>query len=925
MFSHKNTNAALAFLVFLVASIVYIMTCGPTVALWDCGEYLAASGDLGIPHPPGTPFLILIGRVCYQLLSFLKDPGFRLNLVTALGSAATAMFIYLIVVRAMIIIIGQPDTTWKRISIYCAGVSGALLCAFSNTFWFCSLEASEQSNVCLLPVVISMWLALAWSQSKDPKRDRLLLLLTYVGFAGIGMHMISGITMPAIFLFIMMSDETKRKDWRLWLVGVCMATFMYNLSYFIIVSSISTVVTFLMMLINGQNQRKWQFCFWFSFLSVVGFSNHLYMPIRSALNPSIDENHPVTWQSFTDALDRKQYGNESMVSRSFWRRGDLGRQFGIESNMGYGGFHITQFFHFSPKDYQKNFLETDGPAGILKLLIYLIPTGFMLFAWYYYYRKNKNVAVLLILVTLMTTLVLAWYMNFADGTKPEHQDYLAWMRAGREGPAPNVHREVRVRDYFFNAGFMFYSMWVGIASGCILMALFTNKNKVLRTTVAPLLAVALFISPALPLTQNYKARDRHMNWLPFDAAYNFLMSCDKDAILITNGDNDTFPLWALQEAFGIRTDVRIINLSLLNTEWYIKQLKDVDPKVPISFSRAQIDMLNAELNPFTEPTPYTLPNAGIQVLIPGRQQQNAMRIQDKMVLNIVDSNRWRKPIYFAVTVGDDNFMGLDRYLQMEGLVYRINRTPTPADQRINIEKTAYLLDHVYRFGTGKITDDPVDEAAKGLESNYTACFVELALSLRKPLMDQKAELDTLQKQIAEAAAKKAPALDEKKAAFQVKQQAYNEKLDLAISELKKCVKIVSWDWRPRALLQEFYLNHGKLAEAEKSAREAVASDPKNPEFMRMLSEVLEMEGKSKDAIPALKDLIKRDPNYYNGFESLARNYLSQNQIDSAIAVIASFEDAHPGDRRASQFRQQLMAYAASQQKQVQPAQSAAKK
>jgi len=925
MFSHKNTNAALAFLVFLIASIVYIMTCGPTVALWDCGEYLAASGDLGIPHPPGTPFLILIGRVCLQMLSFLKDPGFRLNLVTAVGSAATAMFIYLIVVRAMVIIIGEPDTTWKRISIYCAGVTGALLCAFSNTFWFCSLEASEQSNICLLPVVISMWLALAWSQSKDPKRDRLLLLLTYVGFAGIGMHMISGITMPAIFLFIMMSDESKRKDWRLWLVGICMATFMYNLSYFIIVSSISTVVTFLMMLIKSPNQKKWQFCFWFSFLSVVGFSNHLYMPIRSSLNPSIDENHPVTWQAFTDALDRKQYGNESMVSRSFWRRGDLGRQFGIESNMGFGGFHITQFFHFSPKDYQKNFMETDGPFGVLKLLIYLIPTGFMLFAWYYYYRKNKNVAVLLMLVTLMTTVVLAWYMNFADGTRPEHQDYLSWIRAGREGPAPNVHREVRVRDYFFNAGFMFYSMWIGIASGCLLTFLFTNKNKLLRTTVGPLLAIALFISPALPLTQNYKARDRHMNWLPFHAAYNFLMTCDKDAILITNGDNDTFPLWALQEAFGIRTDVRIINLSLLNTEWYIKQLKNVEPKVPISFSNAQIDMLNAELNPFTEPTPYTLPNAGIQVLIPGRQQQNAMRIQDKMVLNIVDSNRWRKPIYFAVTVGDDNFMGLDKYLQMEGLAYRVNQKPTAADQRINIEKTAYLLDSVYKFGTGKITDDPVDEAAKGLESNYTACYVELALTLRKPLLDQKAELDTLQKQIIDAAAKKAPALDEKKAAFQVKQQAYNEKLDLAISELKKCVKLVTWDWRPRALLQEFYLNHGKLAEAEKSAREAVAADPKNPEFMRMLSEVLEMEGKSKDAIPALKDLIKRDPNYYNGFESLARNYLSQNQLDSAIAVITSYEEAHPGDRRAQQFRQQIMAFAASRQTQQQIAPPVAKK
>jgi thioredoxin-like negative regulator of GroEL len=915
MFTHKNVNVALAIFVFLASSIVYILTAGPTVALWDCGEYLAAAGCLGIPHPPGTPLLIPIGRFFLMALSFLKDPGFRLNLLAVFGSAATVMFVYLIIVRAMRYVVGEPDTLWKRLSMYCAGVTGSLLCAYSNTFWFCSLEASEQCNVCLLPVVITIWLALVWAQSKDPKRDRLLLLLSYIGFMGIGMHMISGITLPAIFLFVMMVDESKRKDWRLWLVGVCMSTFMYNLSWFIAVALVSVLITLIMMFAEGRNRTRWQFCFWFSFMAVIGFSNHLYMPIRSALNPIIDEDHPVTWKAFAATLDRKQYGSESMISRSLWRRGEITRQFGIEGNMGYGGFHITQFFHFSPKDTQKNFMEGNPLLGFLELLVYLLPTVLMLFAWYYFYRKNRNVAIMLILVTLMTTVVLTWYMNFADGSKPEHQDYLAWVHAGREGPVPNVHREVRVRDYFWNAGFMFFSMWLGLGAGCLLTYLFTNKNKLLRSTVAPLAVIALFVSPALPLTQNYGPRDRHMNWIPYDAAYNFLMSCDKDAVLITNGDNDTFPLWALQEAYGIRKDIRIVNLSLLNTDWYIKQLKDVEPRVPVSFSYGQIDALNAELNPFTEQTPYTLPNAGIQVDIPGRKQQNVMRVQDKMVLNIVDSNRWRKPVYFAVTVSEDNFMGLDPYLQMEGLVYRVNPTPVPLDKHMNIEKTAYLLDKVYRFGTGKITDDPVDEAARGLEANYTACYVEMALTLRKPLLDQKTELDSLQSQIVAASAKKAPAIDDKKAEFAAKQKDYDYKLNLVTTELQKCIEHIPWDWRPRALLQEFYLNHGRYPEAEKAARDAIASDPTNPEYMRMLSQALEMQGKSKDAIPALKQLIKNDPNYYAGFESLAKNFAAMRQFDSAIAVISTFVESHPGDRRAEQFRQQLMAYAAQQQAQ----------
>ena len=722
---------------------------------------------------------------------------------------------------------------------------GGLFCAFSNTFWFCSLEASEQCNFCLVPVALSIWLALMWAQSKDERfRDRILLLIAYIGFAGIGMHMISMITLPAIFLFIMISDKKKREDWRLWACGLCMSSIMYNLSWFIVVCLSTVTVTFVMMLLSVRHKPKWRFCFWFAMLSLIGFSNHLYLPIRSALNPSIDENHPVTWQAFTQMLDRKQYGSESMVQRSFWRRGTLSHQFGIEGNMGYGGFHITQFFHFNVLDNKRNFMDNSGIVGVGMLLVYLLPTFLMLFGWFYFYRKNRNAAILLIVATLLTTVILAWYMNFADGLRPEHRDYLEWVNAGKPGSMPVEHREVRVRDYFYNAGFMFFGMWVGLAAGCLLMALSNNKNKIISKTIAPLLLVFCAVSPALPLSQNYALRNRHDNWVPFDYAFNLLMSCDKDAILITNGDNDTFPLWAIQEAFGIRKDVRLINLSLLNTDWYAKQLKLLEPKVPISFSAAQLETLNPELNPFTEPTNYTLPRAGITVTIPSRRELNALRVQDKLVLNIVESNHWMKPIYFSTTVSDDNFVGLGPFLQMQGMVYKIFSHPVPEDKKFDLERTKYMLNQVYRFRTphGKY----IDETVQNLMTNYSACFLQTALTYRTLIARGKAEIDSLQK-VSSANQKTAAPISANE--LTLKKEQVSSDVATAVDLLDKCVDVVPWDSRPRMLRQDFLLNSGRIAEAEKRVKEALSIDPDNQEYHRMAAQVYALEGKSQVPAP----------------------------------------------------------------------------
>ncbi|MDO5577145.1 MAG: DUF2723 domain-containing protein, partial [Fibrobacter sp.] len=556
---HTKYNRIFAILVFLVAFVVFLLTTAPTVAFWDCGEYVAAGETLGIPHPPGNPLFIMMLRVSSIVLPFFKDIGYRMNVLVAFTSALCALFMYLAAVRIGIAMVGVPDTTWKRVTVYTGGIVAGLFSVFGSTFWFSAVEASE-ANPSMLFVAITTWLALKWAQSDDPKRDRLLVLLTYISFLGIGVHMYSMIVLPPIFLLIILVDKEKRYDWRIWLIAILIGIVVMDLWLYIWVGLAAIVVTMVMSLFEGKKQAVWKFCFWVTVVSMLGFSANMYIPIRSTVDPIIDENDPETLESFRDYLQRKQYGSENMITRMFWRRGTWENQFGIDGHMGYGGFHLTQFYKFDKQDTEKGYFENGFLSGFSKLFLYLIPTFLMLYAWYYLYKRNRTLGIFMIALFLLCSIGLVFYMNFADGTRPELQDYQYWVKSGKQGPMPVVHREVRVRDYFWGAAFMFFGMWIGVAATAIMHAMFSSKKNVTRKTLAPIMAILFMVSPALPMTQNWHISSRRGDWVPYDYAYNLLNSCEKNGVLFTNGDNDTFPLWALQEAYGIRRDVRIVNL-----------------------------------------------------------------------------------------------------------------------------------------------------------------------------------------------------------------------------------------------------------------------------------------------------------------------------------------------------------------------------
>jgi len=668
-------------LVGLIALITYLITLAPSVSFWDSGEYLTCSWTAGVPHPPGVPLFVLLGRFSTILFSFIPAIAVRVNLLCALAGASTLAILTRLVQRW-----GNRmgfTASWYRPMSVLAG----LIAAFSYSIWRNS-NATETYATALLLTFIIMWAFDCWIEKYAEKKHekgkkdhggwgeaRYLLLISYLLILAIGNHgSVPFVTGPPILLMFLIYAIRKKTD--IW-------------------------------------KRAW---FTLTILGLVflAFSIHLYMPIRAIQNPEINERDTAHWSDFEKAFTREQYGHTSILDR----KGPFGDQ--MKLYMKYLSWQSGRV----DDGWDRYLGDTAGSAASMVMKIILI-FGAIYGLVVLGIKRPKLLLYLGALFLMSSILFIFFILNFKTG-----------LEATTLG-------EVRERDYFFGASFALFAIFSGIGLVSVFKDFLSERSRLVWVTL---------LIPMVSFGVNFYRCDRSQSYFAHDYGINLLESCPENAVLITNGDNDTFPLWFAQGVLGVRRDVIVSNLSLMNTNWYVQQLVEKDPLLLNYDDLGLIDSLhpiyiwgphyfhvgmggNAESSPidgeilratFDQVWPWAIIEGSMAIAMhtEGLSNQGALTMQDLVLLNMIKNQPVHgREIYFAGTVAPESRQFLEHYQEMEGIAFRI--TDHPVVDAVNSARGWELMEN-YRF-TG-VTDPSIykcDQAVQLLK-NYVSAYHRLA-------------------------------------------------------------------------------------------------------------------------------------------------------------------------------------------------------
>lgn len=910
MNNFKYINNLIGWMVFGIATAVYLLTLEPTASWWDCGEYIATTYKLQVGHPPGAPLFQLLGRF-FSLFAFgdVTNVAFMINVMSALSSSFTILFLFWTItmlakklfVRSVDEEISIPDG-WAVIG---AGIVGSLSYTFSDSFWFSAVEGEVYAMSSFLTAVV-FWAILRWEGVADKQHGfRWILLISYIIGLSIGVHLLNLLAIPAI-VYVYYFKKYKTTPKGIALAGLISLLILAIIMYVIIPMTVSlfgkvefafvnilglpfnsgTIFFFVLivsLIVFGlyYTQKKGKVILNTTILALtfilIGYSPFITLVVRANANTPINENDPKDALSLLSYLNREQYGTWPLVYGQYYNAPIVGfedgspvymkdqktgkyiikddrkstipvydkrftglfprmwskqkpahitlyKQFGgnkgipIRVDKGDGTteviykptfkenftYFITyQLNHLYIRYFMWNFvgrqndIESQGEiqngnwisginfidkmrlgdqsnlpdsmANPARAKFYFLPLLLGLLGFMFQLKRNKKDTWVVLLLFIMTGLAIVVFLN-------------------------QTPLQPRERDYAYAGSFYAFAIWLGFGVLAIYYGFIKIiGNKAIAAAVAT--AMSLLLVPTIMATQGWDAHNRSGKYAAVDFAKMYLASCEPNAILFTNGDNDTFPLWYVQEVEGFRTDVRVVNYMLALSDWYVNQMgRKVyeSEKLPLSIppefyqkgeqnylhimvrfddryavqdainfikdetKRSKIQLQDGSWVNYMPVKKLKLKVDSAIVVSTGTVSvKNASKIVDSiswdikqntisrnelMLLDLIATNNWERPIYFANPSAIKSILDIDRFCHLEGIIYRfkpflaVNHTDRLGG--VDTEKTyKVLMDDDVRWGRLNEDDVIVDrESARtsGMQKQHYLRLAQTLINENKP-------------------------------------------------------------------------------------------------------------------------------------------------------------------------------------------------
>src|SRR5712664_1247612 len=727
--------------VSLGALVLYVLTLAPTTQFWDTSEYIAAANTLGIPHPPGNPLFVLMAHV-FGLLPLARAYAERINLFAAATSAISAGCWFLVAERWLRSFV---PALWPR---RFAALAGAIVSATAFTVWNQSVVNEKVYTLSLLSIALILWLIVRWDdQPAGQAHDHHLLLIIYLLALTATNHMMGVLVGPVVIILLYpplkkqrpLSDAERSLEWSQFLVFTSVWALLLTLGLEGWTPIAVAGVVFVAALLYAITAGNASFAVAALLVAVVGISVYTYLPIRAHFYPPINEGEPTTWKALWDVIFRVQYGKPSIFDNPTQPPGadNLGHTAALywAQLVNYAQYFSWQFAHDWPDRLQRTLAVVFAFVGGLGALRH--------------WRADKRTALAMTVLMFTFTFMLVFYLNFKYGFSLHPEQPLA-------------NHEVRQRDYFFIVSFALWGIWVAMG----LAAMIEGVSDWLRERQpdearrwlygTPILALAL-----IPLFGNRLTASRKGETLARDFASDVLQSVEPYGVLVTAGDNDTFPLWYAQEVEHVRQDVTVVNLSLANTDWYIRQLQrrplatfDSTQAPAIYHGRAwpkptgkllnYTDEQVANLQPvyWLEQKQYVNLGGVGMTLDPQQLGRQYLERADVIVLQAIKDQIGKRPIYYSRTVGPyaDQF-GLTGYLEGHGFARKLRQQPLAQSDSIklmsvfgfvNLPRTEALAFGVYHAASAARHRPRgwVDRPSEGILATYGLLYQSLAQALR---------------------------------------------------------------------------------------------------------------------------------------------------------------------------------------------------